>query len=97
PIPVQKSSDVASVESGQNFTTTIQVDNPWACPLVLSKVTDDINTIEGTSTFQVASATPDPSSPSLPTLDGLTSSTVTWDKNLPTIPPGGHATFTVTL
>jgi LPXTG-motif cell wall-anchored protein len=97
PIPVTKTPDVTTVESGHNFTTTIKVDNPWACPLVLSKVTDQIDTIEGTSTFQVVSATPDPNSPSLPTADGLTSSLVTWSSGLPTIPPGGHATFTVTL
>jgi LPXTG-motif cell wall-anchored protein len=97
PIPVTKTPDVTQVESGQSFTTTIKVDNPWSCPLVLSKVTDQIDTIEGTSTFQVTSATPNPSSPSLPTADGLSSSLVTWSSGLPTIPPGGSATFTVTL
>ena len=97
PIPVTKTPDVTTVESGKSFTTTIQVDNPWSCPLVLSNVTDQIDTIEGTATFQVTSATPDPSSPNLPTADGLTTAKVVWDKGLPTIPPGGHATFTVTL
>jgi LPXTG-motif cell wall-anchored protein len=97
PIPVTKTPDVDTVESGHDFTTTIKVDNPWSCPLVLSKVTDQIDTIEGTSTFKVLSATPDPSSPSLPTADGLSTSLVTWSSGLPTIPPGGHATFTVTL
>ena len=43
-----KTPDVETVESGHNFTTTIKVDNPWSCPLKLSNVTDDINTIEGT-------------------------------------------------
>jgi LPXTG-motif cell wall-anchored protein len=97
PIPVTKTPDVDTVESGKSFTTTIQVNNPWACPLVLSKVTDQIDTIEGTSTFQVTSATPDPNSPTLPTADGLTTSLLTWSSGLPTVPPGGHATFTVTL
>ena len=97
PIPVTKTPDVTTVESGKSFTTTIKVDNPWACPLVLSNVTDTIDTIEGTSTFQVTDASPNPSSPSLPTADGLDHAVVTWDKNLPTIPPGGSATFTVTL
>ena len=97
PIPVTKTPDHDTVASGQTFTTTIKIDNPWSCPLVLSKVTDQIDTIEGTSTFQVTSATPDPSSPSLPTASGLSSSLVTWSSGLPTIPPGGSATFTVTL
>jgi LPXTG-motif cell wall-anchored protein len=97
PIPVTKTPDVTQVESGKSFTTTIKVDNPWSCPLVLTKVTDQIDTIEGTSTFQVTSATPNPNSPSLPTADGLTTSLVTWSSGLPTIPPGGSATFTVTL
>jgi LPXTG-motif cell wall-anchored protein len=97
PIPVTKTPDVTQVESGQSFTTTIKVDNPWSCPLTLSKVTDQIDTIEGTSTFQVTSATPNPQSPSLPTAAGLTTSLVTWSSGLPTIPPGGSATFTVTL
>ena len=97
PIPVTKTPDVTTVQSGKSFTTTIKVDNPWSCPLVLSNVTDQIDTIEGTSTFQVTSATPDPSSPNLPTADGLSTAKVVWDKGLPTIPPGGHATFTVTL
>lgn len=97
PIPVTKTSDKESVTTGSSFTTTIKVDNPWVCPLVLSKVTDEINTIDGNATFQVTSATPDPSSPTLPTADGLSSATVKWDKNLPTVPPGGSAIFTVTL
>ena len=97
PIPVTKTPDVETVQSGKSFTTTIKVDNPWSCPLVLSNVTDQINTIEGTSTFQVTSATPDPTSPDLPTADGLTSAKVEWTKNLPTIDPGKSATFTVTL
>jgi len=97
PIPVTKTPDHDTVASGQSFTTTIKVDNPFSCPLTLSKVTDQIDTIEGTSTFQVTGATPNPSSPSLPTADGLSTSLVTWSSGLPTIPPGGSATFTVTL
>ena len=97
PIPVTKTPDVETVESGHSFTTTIKIDNPWVCPLVLSNVTDQIDTIEGTPTFQVTSATPDPSSPDLPTADGLTSAKVEWTKNLPTIQPGKSAIFTVTL
>jgi LPXTG-motif cell wall-anchored protein len=97
PIPVTKTADPTTVQVGHNFTTTIKVDNPFACPLVLSKVTDDITT-EGDSTFQILSATPDPQIPdSLPTAAGLTSGNVEWNKNLPTIPSGGSATFTVTL
>src|SRR5207253_214796 len=30
PIPVTKTPDVESVQSGHNFTTTIKVDNPWS-------------------------------------------------------------------
>ena len=45
----------------------------------------------------MTSATPDPTSPNLPTADGLSHSKVEWTKNLPTIPPGGSANFTVTL
>jgi len=97
PIPVTKTPDVQTVQSGHSFTTTIKVENPWVCPLVLSNVSDQIDTIEGTPTFQITSATPDPTSPDLPTADGLTSKKVEWTKNLPTIPPGGSATFTVTL
>jgi LPXTG-motif cell wall-anchored protein len=95
PIPVTKTADVDTVRSGESFTTSIKVDNPFSCPLVLSKVTDDITT-EGDSTFQVTSGSPTPDSPSLPTASGLTSSSVVW-KDLGTIPPGGSKTITVTL
>lgn len=95
PIPVTKTPDKDTVSSGQSFTTTITVDNPWTCPLVLSKVTDDITTIEGTSTFDITGAAP--GSPSITPGSGLTHGTVTWSSGLPTIDPGKSATFTVTL
>ncbi|HJT37172.1 MAG TPA: LPXTG cell wall anchor domain-containing protein, partial [Actinomycetota bacterium] len=97
PIPVTKTPSASTVTSGQSFTTTIKVDNPFSCPLVLSKVTDDITT-KLASTFQITSADPTPQVPaSLPTADGLTAGTVEWNQNLPTIQPGDSATFTVTL
>jgi LPXTG-motif cell wall-anchored protein len=97
PIPVTKTPSASTVTSGQSFSTNIKVDNPFSCPLVLSRVTDDITT-KGDATFQVTSTTPDAQIPaSLPTAAGLTSSTVEWNKNLPTIPPGGHADFVVSL
>ncbi|MGZ4119637.1 MAG: LPXTG cell wall anchor domain-containing protein [Actinomycetota bacterium] len=95
PIPVTKTPDNDTVSSGQSFTTTITVDNPWSCPLVLSKVSDDINTIEGSSTFDITDASP--GSPSITSGSGLTHGTVTWSSGLPTIDPGKSATFTVTL
>jgi LPXTG-motif cell wall-anchored protein len=95
PIPVTKTPSAETVSSGQSFTTSIKVDNPFSCPLVLASVTDEITT-KGASTFQVTSASPTPDSPSLPTAAGLTSSTVKWT-DLGTIPPGGSKTVTVTL
>lgn len=95
PIPVTKTPSAETVTSGQSFTTSIKVDNPFSCPLVLASVVDEITT-KGDSTFQVTSASPDADSPALPTAAGLTSSTVKWT-DLGTIPPGGSKTVTVTL
>jgi len=94
PIPVTKTPSAETVTSGQSFSTDIRVDNPFSCPLVLSKVTDDITT-KGDSTFAVTGTTPD--AQKVPSGSGLTSGTVEWNQGLPTIPPGGHATFTVDL
>ena len=94
PIPVTKTPSAETVTSGQSFTTNIKVDNPFSCPLVLSKVTDVITT-KGDATFSVTDGSPTPDSPSLPTAQG-TDATVIWN-NLGTIPPGGSKTITVTL
>jgi LPXTG-motif cell wall-anchored protein len=93
PIPVTKTANPSTVKVSEDFTTSITVDNPFSCPLVLSKVTDVITT-EGGSTFQVVSGSPTPAS--APTGSGLTSGTVIWN-DLGTIQPGGSKTITLKL
>ena len=78
-----KSSDVETVESGHNFTTTIQVNNPWSCPLVLSNVTDDINTtnIPGLLTFSGDNATVNATMPFSVVIGGTSYSLITISTN----------------
>jgi LPXTG-motif cell wall-anchored protein len=96
PIPVTKTPSQSTVQSGDTFTTTIKIDNPFVCPLENVSLTDVITT-EGAATFQVLSASPDADSPSLPTASGLTGpTTVKWN-NLGTIAPGASKSVTVTL
>lgn len=58
PLPVSKTNSPAEVDAGQEFTTTITVDNPFDCDLTSVRLVDQIWT-DGAE-FSVTDATPTP-------------------------------------
>ncbi|HVL33664.1 MAG TPA: hypothetical protein VM600_08820, partial [Actinomycetota bacterium] len=91
PIPVTKVADPDAVRSGQEFTTTITVENPFACPINNLELVDEITVVNG-ARFRILSADP---SASFTAGSELTSGTVTWQ--LGTLAPGAERSVTVRL
>jgi len=89
PIPVSKTAQPSSVTVGENFTVTIVVENPFACPLTDVRLVDVIS-IEGSAAFEILDTTP--TAASATSGADLEAGTIVW--NLGTIAPGKSKTVT---
>ncbi|HVL81173.1 MAG TPA: hypothetical protein VM840_06230 [Actinomycetota bacterium] len=92
-LPVTKVATPDSVSVGDNFTTTITINNPYDCDLVGIVVNDEITTTGG-ARFRVVSTTP--TADQVPGGDNLSSGTVRWSLPDP-LGPGEQTQVAVTL
>lgn len=91
PLPVAKTSDLPSVEPGQEFTYTITVPaipNPHACTLRDVHVVDTISVADGDVEWTVLGTAPQ--------ADAASDETVTWNDIGP-IPPGEQRSVTIRI
>jgi uncharacterized protein DUF11 len=75
-LPVTKDANPDSVNVGQNFTSTITIENPFNCKLINVKVVDEVTTT-GASRFSVVST--NPKANSVPTGTSLDEGTIVWN------------------
>jgi hypothetical protein len=92
-LDVTKVSSTPTVTSGSTFTTTINVTNPYDCPVKAVRVTDDITTT-GLALFKIQSSSP--AADSSTSGDLLKDGSVVWN-NIGDIPPHGSKSVSVTL
>lgn len=89
PIPVSKEASPRSVTSGEEFTTTITVENPFNCPLTNVVLTDVIS-VENDALFEILSTNPEADSATGGS--NLSSGRIVW--SLGTIQPGESKSVT---
>lgn len=92
PIPVTKTPNPAAVEVGDQFTTTITIDNPFKCPVSNLSLVDEISVEQG-ARFEVVDVSDGGNQPGG---SNLSSATITWS-NLGTLQPGAKKSVTVTM
>lgn len=93
PIPVRKVAAPEQVSVGEGFTTTITVENPFACPITDVSLDDDITTEEA-ARFAVTGTSP--AADAVTGGSGLATGEVRW-ADLGTIDPGKTTSAKVDL
>jgi hypothetical protein len=86
-LPVQKATNKDPVRPGEQFTTTIRVDNPYDCVAKDVRVDDHITATTGVVWTVGATR---------PRADKVTNTEVVWD-DIGSIQPGGHKTVAVDI